>query len=164
MAESPTAACGGCAHMNNNIILLILRKPKAGCNLVTYSCVFCYTDFMIQIFGTNKSFDCKAAQRFFKERRIPFQFVDLKEKEMSAGEFDSVVTALARTEGGRDAALDALIDKKSKDYASIAYLDDSEKEGKLFENQAALMKQPVCRNGKTEATVGMAQKIWEGWK
>ena len=119
---------------------------------------------MIQIFGTNKSFDCKAAQRFFKERRIPFQFVDLKEKEMSAGEFDSVVTVLARTEGGRDAALDALIDKKAKDYASIAYLDDSEKEGKLFENQAALLKQPVCRNGKTEATVGMAQKIWEDWK
>ena len=99
---------------------------------------------MIQIFGTNKSFDCKAAQRFFKERRIPFQFVDLKEKEMSAGEFDSVVTA--------------------KYYASIAYLDDSEKESKLFENQAALLKQPVCRNGKTEATVGMCQKVWEGWK
>ena len=68
--------------------------------------------FMIQIFGTNKSFDCKAAQS----------------------------------------------------YASIAYLDDSEKETKLFENQAALLKQPVCRNGKTEATVGMCQKIWEGWK
>ncbi len=119
---------------------------------------------MIQIFGTNKSFDCKAAQRFFKERRIPFQFVDLKEKEMSAGEFESVVTALARTEGGRDAALDAMIDKKAKDYASIAYLDDSEKEGKLFENQAKLLKQPVCRNGKTEATVGMCQKLWEGWK
>ena len=164
MAESPTAACGGCALIIINIILFVSRKSNHSCNLVTYSCVFCYTDFMIQIFGTNKSFDCKAAQRFFKERRIPFQFVDLKEKEMSAGEFDSVVSALARTEGGRDAALDALIDKKSKDYASIAYLDDSEKEGKLFENQAALMKQPVCRNGKTEATVGMAQKIWEGWK
>lgn len=164
MAESPTAACGGCALIIINIILFVSRKSNHRCNLVTYSCVFCYTDFMIQIFGTNKSFDCKAAQRFFKERRIPFQFVDLKEKEMSAGEFDSVVTALARTEGGRDAVLDALIDKKSKDYASIAYLDDSEKEGKLFENQAVLMKQPVCRNGKTEATVGMAQKIWEGWK
>ncbi len=119
---------------------------------------------MIQIFGTNKSFDCKSAQRFFKERRIPFQFVDLKEKEMSAGEFDSVVTSIARTEGGRDVAIDALIDKKAKDYASIAYLDDSEKEEKLFENQVALLKQPVCRNGKTEATVGMCQKIWEGWK
>ena len=127
MAESPTAACGGCAHMNYNIILSFLRKHKTCCFLVTYSCVFFYTDFMIQIFGTNKSFDCKAAQRFFKERRIPFQFIDLKEKEMSAGEFDSVVTALARTDGGRDAALDALIDQKAKDYASFAYVDDSEK-------------------------------------
>ena len=163
MAESPTAACDGCALIINNITQFSLRKPKDGCNLVTYSCVFCYTVFMIQIFGTNKSFDCKAAQRFFKERRIPFQFIDLKEKEMSAGEFDSVVTALARTEGGRDAALDALIEKKAKDYASIAYLDDSEKEGKLFENQAALLKQPVCRNGKHAASVGMQQKIWENW-
>ena len=119
---------------------------------------------MIQIFGTNKNFDCKAAQRFFKERRIPFQFVDLKEKEMSPGEFDSVVSTIARTEGGRAAAIDSLIDTKSKEYTSIAYLDDSEKENKLFENQTSLLKQPVCRNGKTEATVGMAQKIWENWK
>lgn len=119
---------------------------------------------MIQIFGTNKNFDCKAAQRFFKERRIPFQFVDLKEKEMSSGEFDSVISAIARTEGGHAAAIEALIDTKSKEYTSIAYLDDSEKENKLFENQASLLKQPVCRNGKTEATVGMAQKVWENWK
>ncbi|MCR5402082.1 MAG: ArsC family transcriptional regulator [Treponema sp.] len=119
---------------------------------------------MIQIFGTNKNFDCKAAQRFFKERRIPFQFVDLKEKEMSRGEFDSVLTSLSKTEGGREGAVEALTDKNSKDYSSIAYLDESEKEEKLFENQAKLLKQPVCRNGKTEATVGMAQKIWENWK
>lgn len=119
---------------------------------------------MIQIFGTNKNFDCKAAQRFFKERRIPFQFVDLKEKEMSAAEFDSVVSALAKREGGRAAAIEAMTDTKAKDYAAIAYLDDSEKEGKLFENQAKLLRQPVCRNGKTEASVGMAQKIWESWK
>ena len=103
---------------------------------------------MIQIFGTYKSFDCKAAQRFFKERRIPFQFVDLKEKEMSAGEFDSVVTALAKTEGSRADAIEALTDKEQK----------------LFENQLTLLKQPVCRNDKTEATVGLQQKIWEGWK
>lgn len=119
---------------------------------------------MIQIFGTNKSFDTKSAQRFFKERRISFQFVDLKEKEMSEGEFDSVVSAIARAEGSRAEAIEAMIDTKSKDYASIAYLDDSEKEEKLFENQAKLLKQPICRNGKTDATVGMAQKTWEGWK
>lgn len=119
---------------------------------------------MIQIFGTNKSFDCKSAQRFFKERRIPFQFIDLKEKEMSAGEFDSVVSAVARDVGGRAAAIDEMTDTKSKNYASLAYLDDSDKEEKLFENQLSLMKLPVCRNGKTAATVGMCEKIWEGWK
>ncbi len=119
---------------------------------------------MIQIFGTNKSFDCKAAQRFFKERRLPFQFIDLKEKEMSQGEFESVVTALAKNFGSRADAIQAMTDKKSKDYASVAYLDDSDKESKLFENQAKLLAQPICRNGKTEATVGMAQKVWEGWK
>lgn len=119
---------------------------------------------MIQIFGTNKSFDCKTAQRWFKERRIDFQFVDLKEKEMSAGEFSSVVDAIARKEGGRAAAIEAMTDKSSKDYSSIAYLDDGEKEDKLFENQAKLLKLPVCRNGKQFATVGLDQKTWESWK
>ena len=118
----------------------------------------------IQIYSGKKNFDTQKAERYFKERRIAFQFVDLKEKEMSEGEFDSVVTALARNEGGRAAAIEAMIDTKSKDYASIAYLDDSEKEEKLFENQAKLLKQPICRNGKKDATVGMVEKVWEGWK
>ena len=125
---------------------------------------FHYNIRMIQIFGTNKSFDCKAAQRFFKERRIPFQFVDLKEKEMSKGEFDSVVSAIAKETGSRASAIEAMTDTSSKEYSSIAYLDDSEKENKLFENQAKLLKQPVCRNGKMLATVGMQQKTWEEWK
>ena len=119
---------------------------------------------MIQIFGTLKNFDVKTAQRWFSERRIPVQFVDLKEKEMSRGEFDSVVDAIAREAGSRADAIDQMTDKKSKDYASIAYLDDSDKADKLFENQLKLMKQPICRNGKTAATVGLAQKVWEGWK
>ena len=119
---------------------------------------------MIQIFGTLKSFDVKTAQRWFQERRIPFQFVDLKEKEMSRGEFDSVVDALVCQTGSRADAIEEMIDKKSKDYASIAYLDDSDKADKLFENQLKLMKQPVCRNGKLAATVGLAQKVWESWK
>ena len=119
---------------------------------------------MIQIFGTLKNFDVKTAQRWFSERRIPVQFVDLKEKEMSRGEFDSVVDAIAREAGSRTDAIDQMTDKKSKDYASIAYLDDSDKANKLFENQLKLMKQPICRNGKTAATVGLAQKVWEEWK
>ena len=119
---------------------------------------------MIQIFGTLKNFDVKTAQRWFAERRIPVQFVDLKEKVMSRGEFDSVVDAISRVTGSRAEAIEKMTDKKSKDFASIAYLDDSEKADKLFENQLKLLKQPVCRNGKNAATVGLAQKTWEGWK
>lgn len=118
---------------------------------------------MIQIFGINKSFDCKTAQRWFKERRIQFQFVDLKEKEMSRGEFDSVLDAIAKSAGSRAAALEVLIDKDSREYASIAYLDDSDKADKLFENQLKLLKLPVCRNGKNLATAGLAQNTWKGW-
>lgn len=119
---------------------------------------------MIQIFGINKSFDCKTAQRWFSERRIPVQFIDLKEKEMSRGEFDSVVDAITRLTGNRNAAIEMMIDTKSKDYSSISYLDDEDKYEKLFENQLKLLKMPVCRNGKQLATVGLQQKIWENWK
>lgn len=49
----------------------------------------------IQIFGTKKSFDTKKAQRYFKERRVKFQFVDLKEKGLSKGELESVAVPLA---------------------------------------------------------------------
>lgn len=48
----------------------------------------------IQIFGTKKSFDTKKAQRYFKERRVKFQFIDLKEKGMSKGELESVARAV----------------------------------------------------------------------
>ena len=86
----------------------------------------------IQIFGTNKNFDCKKAQMWFKERRIQFQFIDLKEKEMSRGEFDSVVQSISKTAGSRQDALEQMIDESSKDYSSIAYLDESDIEEKLF--------------------------------
>lgn len=119
---------------------------------------------MIQVFGINKNFDVKKAQMFFKERRIPFQFIDLKEKEMSQGEFDSVVSAISKTSGSELSAIEKMIDSKSKDYSSIQFLDDSEKKTKLFENQATLLKLPVCRNGKDKATVGLDTKIWESWK
>ena len=96
----------------------------------------------IQIFGTKKSFDTKKAQRYFKERRIKFQFIDLKEKEMSKGELMSVMQAA----GG----IDALIDPKAKDQDTVAlitYLAESQKFDKLLENQQVL-REPIVRNGK----------------
>ena len=81
----------------------------------------------IQIFGTKKSSDTRKAERFFKERGIKFQFVDLKEKAMSKGEFQSVLQAV----GG----LDALIDQNCKDkdlLALIKYIAAEDKAQKVW--------------------------------
>ena len=101
----------------------------------------------IQIFGTKKSFDTKKAERYFKERGIKFQSIDMKEKGMSKGELQSVIQAVGR--------LDALIDPDCRDkdlLALLQYLDPSQKVDKVLENQHVL-RQPIVRNGR-QATVG----------
>lgn len=110
----------------------------------------------IQIFGTKKSFDTKKAQRYFKERRIPFQFIDLREKEMSKGELRSVLQAV----GG----IEAVVDPKAKDQdtvALISYIAESQKFDKLLENQQVL-REPIVRNGRA-ATVGYEPDTWASW-
>lgn len=118
---------------------------------------------MIQIFGSSKSFDTKKAERWFAERRINVQLINLKDKGISAGELESVIGCLAKSKGSRLEAINALIDTKAKNYALIAYLEDSAKEEKLL-NNPMLLKQPIVRNGKTAATVGYCPEIWESWK
>ena len=108
----------------------------------------------IQIFGKNKCFDTKKAQRWFKERGIKFQMIDLAQKGMSKGELDSVLKAV----GG----LDALIDEKSKGYSSLSYLSyDEDKKEKLLED-GLLIKTPVGRNGR-QAMVGYHPEVWATW-
>ena len=111
----------------------------------------------IQIFGTKKCFDTKKAERYFKERRIKYQLIDMKEKGMSKGEFNSVKQAV----GGLDKMLDA--NCKDKDLlALITYISDDEKEAKVLENQKVL-KTPIVKNGK-KATIGYQPDIWKGWE
>ena len=108
----------------------------------------------IQIFGTKKCFDTKKAERYFKERGIKYQFIDMKEKGMSKGEFNSVKQAV----GG----LDNMIDQNHKDkdlLALIKYIVD--KEGKILENQQVI-KTPIVRNGKI-ATIGYTPDVWKKW-
>ncbi len=110
----------------------------------------------IQIFGTSKSFDTKKAERWFKERRIKFQSIDLVKYGMSGGEFDSVLRAV----GGVDHLIDW--DAKAPEIDLMRYMDDAAaKEDKLFDNPR-LIKAPVVRNGK-QATVGYCPEIWEQW-
>ncbi len=110
----------------------------------------------IQIFGTKKCFDTKKAERYFKERGIKYQFIDMKEKGMSKGEFTSVKQAV----GGLDKMIDT--DCKDKDLlALIKYIVDEDKEAKILENQKVI-KTPVVRNGK-QATVGYVPEVWKNW-
>ena len=111
----------------------------------------------IQIFGKSKSFDTKKAERYFKERRIPFQSVDLLRYGLSGKEFDSVLRAV----GGIDKLIDW--DSKAPEITLMRYMDDSKaKEDKVFDNPS-LMKAPIVRNGKL-ATVGFYPEVWETWK
>lgn len=111
----------------------------------------------IQIFGVTKSADTRKAERYFKERRIKFQSVDLKKYGMSGGEFDSVLRAV----GGIENLIDW--DSKSPDLDLIRYMAETvDKEDKVFENQM-LIKMPVVRNGK-KATVGYCPEIWGSWE
>ncbi len=110
----------------------------------------------IQIFGTKKCFDTKKAERYFKERNIKYQLIDLKEKGMSKGEFTSVKQAV----GG----LDAMLDEKCKDkelLALIQYIAAEDRDEKVLENQNVL-KTPIVRNGK-KATIGFKPEVWKTW-
>jgi len=95
----------------------------------------------LQIFGTKKCNETKKAQRFFKERKIKFQFIDMNVKGLSKGELRSVSKAL----GG----LELLLDEKTKDQEAfylIKHITDEQKEGKALENQQVL-KTPIVRDG-----------------
>ena len=110
----------------------------------------------VQIFGIKKCFDTKKAERYFKERNIKFQLVDMKEKGLSKGEFNSVMQAVGRFEN--------MLDEKCKDLETltlIKYLSQEDKIPKILENQQVL-KLPIVRNGK-EATVGYTPDVWKGW-
>ena len=111
----------------------------------------------IQIFGKGKCFDTKKAERYFKERRIKYQYIDLLRYGMSGKEFDSVLRAV----GGIDNLIDW--DSKSPEVTLMKYMDDARaKEDKVFDDPT-LAKTPIVRNGKA-ATVGYRPDIWQTWE
>lgn len=110
----------------------------------------------IQVYGTKKCFDTKKAERYFKERNVKYQFIDMKEKGMSKGEYNSVKQAV----GG----LEAMLDENCKDkdmLALIKYIAEEDRDEKVLENQQVL-RTPIVRNGK-QATVGYQPDVWKGW-
>jgi len=108
----------------------------------------------IQIFGKSKCFDTKKAERYFKERRVKFQLVDVVKYGMSRGELSSVKNAVG---------LAALVDEKNPDAALVTYLAyDEDKLDKLLE-EPKLLRTPIVRNRK-QATVGYCPEVWKTWE
>jgi arsenate reductase (glutaredoxin) len=112
------------------------------------------TDVNIQIFGTLKCQEAKKAQRYFKERRIPFQFVDITRKGLSKGELNSITASVG---------IDNLIDRNSRAYEdkNLKYLIHNVEEELL--KDSLLLKMPIVRNGP-HATAGYQPGIWKAWK
>lgn len=108
----------------------------------------------IQIFGKSKCFETKKALRYFKERRIKFQEIDLPKYGMSKGEMRSVKSAIG---------LMNIIDFNAHGAEILEFLAyDADKEEKLLENPR-LIKTPIVRNGK-QATVGYCPEVWKTWE
>ncbi|MBL4936954.1 ArsC family transcriptional regulator [Clostridium sp. YIM B02515] len=110
----------------------------------------------IQIFGVKKCFDTQKAERYFKERKIKYQFIDLNQKALSKRELESVRAAVG---------LKNLIDEKSKEYVklNIAQIRSDSVKEELLLNNPKLYKTPLVRNGK-QASVGYVPEIWETWE
>ena len=108
----------------------------------------------IQIFGKSKCFDTKKAERYFKERRIKYQYIDILKYGMSRGELKSVCSTLG---------MDNIVNSEDQDYSLFQYLASNEaKMEKLYEIPE-LIKTPIVRNGK-KATVGYSPEIWKEWE
>lgn len=110
----------------------------------------------IQIFGVKKCFDTKKAERYFKERGIKYQFIDLNEKGLSKGELESVKASVS---------INDLINKDAKEYKAknLEFIINSNVREELLLQNPKLFKTPIVRNGR-KATVGYCPKIWEEWE
>ena len=111
----------------------------------------------IQIFGKSKCFDSKKAERYFKERRIKYQYIDLVRYGLSPKEFEAVLRGV----GGADQLIDW--DSKDEQITLMRYMDDARsKEDKIYDDPK-LMKSPIVRNGK-QVTVGYCPEVWAKWE
>ena len=109
---------------------------------------------MIQLFYMKRGFETQKAERYFKERRIKYQRIDIIGVGISRGEFSSVRNAVG---------LDAMIDHDAPGSEIITYLAyDADKEGKMLD-EPRFIKTPIVRNGKS-ATVGFCPEKWKAWE
>ena len=108
----------------------------------------------VQIYASKKNFDVQKAERWFKERRIKYQYIDLNRYGISCGELQSVKNAVG---------LEELIDEKHPDAALLRYLARADDKLERILEDPTLLKTPVVRNGK-QATAGYCPDVWKNWQ
>lgn len=108
----------------------------------------------IQIFGTKKCRETQKTERYFKERRIPFHFIDLNERGFSKGELEKVKSVVG---------LESLLDRGSKEYVRLNMQYIVHNREKMMLKYPLLFRTPVVRNG-ARATVGFCPEIWQTWE
>ncbi|HEX2938462.1 MAG TPA: ArsC/Spx/MgsR family protein [Ruminiclostridium sp.] len=110
----------------------------------------------IQIFGRKKCFDTKKAERYFKERKINFQSIEVDRYGMSRGELLSVAKAVG---------INNLLDTDGNEYKrlNLKYIVPSEPLEEMLLNNPKLLVSPIVRNSK-QATIGYQPDIWKDWK
>ena len=110
----------------------------------------------IQIYGVKKCFDTQKAERFFKERRIKYQFIDILRYPPSKGELESMKRAVG---------INSLIDPGAKEYRmlNLHIIASPESRAEILLNNPKLYITPVVRNGK-QATVGYKPEVWSSWE
>lgn len=110
----------------------------------------------IQIFGAAKCFDTKKAERYFKERNIKYQYVDIVRYGLSKGELASVKAALG---------LSSIINSASPEYTrlNLQHIGSSSIREEILVKNPKLYKTPIVRNGKL-ATAGYQPEVWQTWQ
>jgi arsenate reductase (glutaredoxin) len=110
----------------------------------------------IQIFGAAKCFDTRKAERYFKERRIKYQLVDLFKYGLSKGELSNVMAAVG---------LNNLFNENSTEYRrlNLQNIGGSNVREEILLKNPRLFKTPIVRNGK-QATVGYKPDVWKNWE
>ena len=110
----------------------------------------------IQIYAAKKNPDVLKAERFFKERRIPYQMMALKKHKLGRRELE----LFARAAGGAQALVDRSGQKALE--RPVAHMSsDSLILDALMDDPSALVS-PIVRNG-SKATVGAQEAVWKEW-
>lgn len=110
----------------------------------------------IQVFGASKCFDTQKTERYFKERKIKYQYVDIKKYGLSKGEFESVRTSVGLRE---------LINQKAKEFSALNMqnLGVGNVAAEVLFKNPKLYNTPIVRNGR-KATVGFQPEVWKDWE